>query len=172
MRTIATRVVSSLFLVALLVVALPTSLGGATTYVVVTGNSMEPTLHTGDLAILRTSADYGVGEVVAFRTSAGNVIHRIVDTLEDATYVLRGDNRVTTDQWHPSNREVLGTHQMTIPHLGKLLVWLRQPSVFGVLVALLALGWLLHAGDGRGLRALRRRQRVRRVAAATSGEAR
>lgn len=40
----------------------PSTLGGPTTLVQVTGESMEPGMHTGDLAVVRTADNYGDGD--------------------------------------------------------------------------------------------------------------
>ncbi|MCH8920200.1 MAG: S24 family peptidase, partial [Chloroflexi bacterium] len=45
----------------------PTSLGGDVSYVMVRGVSMEPTLHPGELAVMRTQDGYKPGDVVAYR---------------------------------------------------------------------------------------------------------
>src|SRR5437870_3782053 len=60
------------------VIAAPAQLGGLASYVVVTGNSMEPNLHDGDLAIVRLSDRYLPRDIVAYRhPDIGAVIHRI-----------------------------------------------------------------------------------------------
>ena len=43
------------------IVLAPTRLGGQTSYVLVVGNSMEPRLHRGDLAVIREAPDYDAG---------------------------------------------------------------------------------------------------------------
>ena len=74
------------------VVAAPAQLGGLASYVVVTGNSMEPNLHDGDLAIVRLTDRYQPGDVVAYRhPDIGPVIHRI-QTVGNDRFVFQGDN--------------------------------------------------------------------------------
>lgn len=51
----------------------PPLLGGATSYVIVTGRSMQPTLRTGDLVLARSRASgYTVGDVVAYHPPDAN----------------------------------------------------------------------------------------------------
>ena len=76
----------------------PTSLGGPATYIVIRGDSMDPTYATGDLVILERAASYGLGDIVAYRVPAGElgaglaVVHRIVSGTAEAGFTLRGDN--------------------------------------------------------------------------------
>src|SRR5690242_13524376 len=57
----------------------PTRFGGQAAYVIVSGISMEPSFHRGDLAILRQTNDYAIGDVVTYRhPTIGPVIHRII----------------------------------------------------------------------------------------------
>src|SRR4029079_17591415 len=51
----------------------PTSLGGPATYIVIRGDSMDPTYATGDLVILEQAASYGPGDIVAYRVPAGEL---------------------------------------------------------------------------------------------------
>src|SRR5258705_12620813 len=62
----------------------PIGFGGSTGYALVVGSSMEPRIQRGDLVLVRQSAGYGVGDVVAYRSAVlgRTVLHRIV---------LRGD---------------------------------------------------------------------------------
>ena len=50
----------------------PTSLGGPATYIVIRGDSMDPTYATGDLVILEQADSYGPGDIVAYRVPAGS----------------------------------------------------------------------------------------------------
>lgn len=68
----------------------PTQLGGPATYVVVSGDSMEPTLSDGDLVILKAQDAYSVGDIATFAVPEGEpgagtlVIHLLVDVEGDA----------------------------------------------------------------------------------------
>ena len=57
----------------------PPGLGGGTSYSVIRGTSMRPLVRNGDLALVRSSAHYEVGDVVLYRSPAlgSAVLHRI-----------------------------------------------------------------------------------------------
>src|SRR5213592_2340237 len=60
-------------LAVLLWLALPQGLGGRAGWVLVSGTSMLPHLHTGDLVLARHRSSYHVGEVIAYRVPEGQV---------------------------------------------------------------------------------------------------
>ena len=91
-----TAVVAVATLVGAAVLALPVALGGNTTYTIVAGHSMEPSLESGDLVITRRQASYDVGDVVVYEIPEGSpgagvkVIHRIVADSADGVFRLAG----------------------------------------------------------------------------------
>ena len=62
----------------------PQSLGGRAAYVLVSGKSMLPRYHTGDLVLVEKQPSYHVGQLIAYRVPKGDpmagaqVIHRII----------------------------------------------------------------------------------------------
>lgn len=135
-----------LALLVLVLVFRPTSLGGFTSYIFVSGVSMEPTMHTGDLAILVPADTYRVGDIVAYHPAqapTGTIIHRITGGDAASGFVIRGDNRTTDDFDRPMPSELLGRSVVCIPSAGWLLETIRNPIVLGAIAALLAvfLAW-------------------------------
>jgi signal peptidase I len=116
----------------------PTQLGGAVTYVIVDGNSMEPKFHLGDLVILRTQPAYQVGDAVTYQNAelGRYVFHRIVSMNLDR-FVLQGDNNSWLDTYHPNQDEIIGKLWVHIPKLGKAIEWVRAPFHMALTVALL-----------------------------------
>jgi signal peptidase I len=114
---------------------LPTELGGSTTYVTTHGNSMEPDFRTGDLAILRPSASYGMGDVVAYDSAelGTTVMHRIIDR-DDHRFITRGDNNSWIDPDEPTSEDMLGELWFSIPQGGKALAAMRSPWVLSAIV--------------------------------------
>ncbi len=128
-----------LLVVAWLVVG-PAQLGGATTYVTTHGISMQPRLHTGDLALVRPAAEYRVGDVVAYRSTVLRrvVLHRIIARDGDR-YVFKGDNNNFVDPIHPPRSELIGRMWLRVPRGGAILSWLRIPAIAALLCGSLAL---------------------------------
>jgi signal peptidase I len=114
----------------------PGFLGGSTSYVVVSGTSMQPTLHDHDVVVVRRHDRYDVGDVIAYRPPGGEgyVIHRIVGGSAEDGYVTQGDNRETADSWHPAPGDIAGSHVVTVPRLGAVLDWFAQRFVLGLAV--------------------------------------
>src|ERR1700757_3061859 len=98
-RSVAFIAAQVAFVGALLWFCLPQALGGRAGWVLVSGTSMLPHLHTGDLVLVEHRSSYHVGEVVAYRVPEGPVgaghvvIHRIVGGNSRAGWKMKGDNR-------------------------------------------------------------------------------
>ncbi len=89
---------------------------------VVTGVSMEPTLHTGDLVIVRPvdTDDLKLGDIVRFAVGSTPVMHRITEiqeTTNGRVFVTQGDNNNTPDD-PLLEGQIEGEIILTIPKLG------------------------------------------------------
>ena len=94
---------------------------------------MEPALHGGDLVVARRQDTYHPGDVIAFRTEGGNVIHRIVGGSAEEGFITQGDNRDGFDPWRPTSKDILGKMWVRIPGAGRVVVLLRSPMVLAAL---------------------------------------
>jgi signal peptidase len=119
----------------------PLALGGPASYIVVNGISMEPTLYTGDLAVLQRQAGYAQGDIVGFLVDNRVVIHRIIGGSAEAGYVMQGDNKPAPDMWQPRPPEILGRMRFHIPKAGQWLANLRQPHLLLGLGLAAILSW-------------------------------
>ncbi len=119
---------------ALVVVFAPTGVGGAASYVIVSGDSMTPTFSDGDLVVVR-SGDYVLGDVVAFDVGKGLVIHRIVGGSDADGFIVQGDNKTQPDLWHPTEDDVVGKEFVVLPGAGRLVLRVNgSPALFGVMI--------------------------------------
>lgn len=124
------RAVGAVVLAAWAVLFAPAALGGSAGYVVVVGQSMEPTLRSGDLVVTRSASEYAPGDVVAFESGSGLVIHRIVGGSAEEGFVMQGDNRSTADIWRPTPEEIVGRSWLRIPSGGRAMTMVRSPLLF------------------------------------------
>ncbi len=137
-------VVAAIAVVVLVVFFLPARLGGDMYYVMLTGPSMEPHFHLGDLVLVRRAAFYQPGDVVLYRhPRIGFVFHRIVGFDEQGRFRLKGDNNDWEDPYHPAADEVLGRFVVRVPYVGKALQKVRSPGMIAALVVLIAVLLLL-----------------------------
>jgi len=133
----------------------PGFLGGPASYLIVSGTSMEPTLHDGDLVLLRKQGSYSKGDIVGFQVEGGRVIHRIVDETAEG-FVTRGDNKDGVDPWQPTADDTVGRLWFSIPGGGRFIYLLRQPLVLGALAASVAVFVVLGSEQkGKGRRGQR-----------------
>ncbi len=122
----------------------PAQVGGATSYAVIVGSSMEPSLTRGDLVLVRPQARYEPGDVVLYEDPqlGSKVMHRIA-RVDGDRYVLKGDNNDYLDSAQPTADQVVGALWVTVPGAGRITTWLREPLHAALLVGiatLLALG--------------------------------
>lgn len=158
LRSLAT----SILFLGLLALLWPTSLGGRVDYVMVSGTSMEPGMHTGDLVVLRRTGDYEVGDVVSFVVPAGEpgagiqVIHRIVEGDSSGRFTLQGDNKADMDRWRPTRSDIVGERYLLVPDGGRVLLLLQRPLVLSAVAAAVTFGWVLRPRSASSRRPARR----------------
>ena len=145
---------------------LPQSLGGRADWVMVSGTSMLPRLHTGDLVLVEHRSDYHVGEVVAYRVPKHEigdghvVIHRIIGGNGTTGWRMQGDNRTAPDLWYPTNHDVIGAKELRIPDAWSVLRVFHMPVLLALFAAFGAFFWIAFseggeadaAGEGDGAR--------------------
>jgi signal peptidase I len=133
---VALTAATLVLIVAWAVVLRPQFLGGPAAYVIVSGESMEPTLADGDFVFAKRQSSYRVGDVVVYRVPKGDlgagalVIHRIVGGSAGASYLTKGDNREGRDLWRPRAQDAVGSVSLTVPGAGRVFAFLRTPSVW------------------------------------------
>jgi signal peptidase len=131
----------------------PQGLGGPAGFVLVSGKSMLPTMHTGDLVIVHKRDRYRVGDVIAYHVpkpdpaAGAQVIHRIVGGSAEKGFVVQGDNRTAPDIWHPKPDDVIGSEWVHIPRAGRLIVFIHTPLFIAALAAFAVVLWILYSDD-------------------------
>jgi signal peptidase I len=133
----------------------PQSLGGKAAYVLVSGKSMLPRYHTGDLVLVEQQPSYHVGQLIAYRVPKGDpmagaqVIHRIIGGDAKHGFIVKGDNRTAPDVWHPKPGDIVGAKALRIPNAVLILQFLRSPIFLGLLAACFVFVRVLLPGDAK-----------------------
>lgn len=126
---------------AALSLVVPILRGEPSRLVIVSGQSMDPTFHTGDLVLVWPDTDYRVGDVAPYRVPEGEpgagglVIHRIVGGDGRSGFVMQGDNNAAPDIWMPRSEDIIGRKVILVPRIGEVMAWARQPAVLAAIVA-------------------------------------
>jgi signal peptidase I len=118
----------------------PTVVGGPASYVIVDGESMEPTYSDGDLVIAYQRGTYEVGDNIVYDApidSQFNVIHRIIEPTEGG-WITQGDNMERPDGWIAPHDEIHGAALFHIPNGGAIVGFVRTPAALAGLLA----GWV------------------------------
>jgi signal peptidase len=122
----------------------PANLGGCTTLTIVSGHSMDPTYHTGDLVLSRCG-EPEVGDVIVYQpesTGGARIIHRVIGGDAAAGWEMQGDNNDFVDPFTPRGEEVVGVARLHVPRIGLLGAAMTSPVIWLSLIAL-ALALLL-----------------------------
>ncbi len=132
---------------------------GPVQLIIVSGKSMEPGMHTGDLAVLYRRDSYHRGDVVAYRSgrapgesrdgTGAFVIHRIRAGNGADGFMVRGDNNPADDPWQPTREDVAGEMLFHVPNIGWAVQWLGQPVHLGALLASLVITMMLASDPDR-----------------------
>ena len=114
---------------------------GRVHYVVTNGVSMNPVYYEGDLVLVEPADQYGIGDIVAYRSESQGltVLHRIVAGDEHG-WETKGDNNASTDPDQPSSDDIIGRAFLHIPKAGVLIASPLARIGFAMVVALIVYG--------------------------------
>jgi signal peptidase len=123
----------------------PSTLGGASTFVIVAGHSMEPAYVSGDLVVARKGVP-AVGDTVIYVPAGyphARVVHQIVGGDGVTGWDMKGINNSWHDPWTPTNAEVVGIVNTRIPNAGVLTSIVISPLLWAgvIFVAIGLLVW-------------------------------
>ncbi len=109
---------------------------GAWRILSVLSGSMEPTLHTGSVVIIQPTDTYEIGDVITFQQAStdskntGSITHRIIKKQRvngTDIFQTKGDANNAADVLPISQGNILGKVKGTVPILGYILEFLRNP---------------------------------------------
>ncbi len=107
-----------LFIIAFLAFQLvATMLGTSSPMFSVVSESMEPTLHVGDMVIIQKSDTYNVGDIVVYMYGSKPIIHRIIE-IKNGDYIIKGDNNPASDPYPVKKSQIVGKSIAVLPLAG------------------------------------------------------
>ncbi len=112
---------------------------------IVRSGSMEPSIKTGSIVVVKPSDEYNVGDVITFSSGGRNAIpttHRIMEIKEEngqKVFVTKGDANDSIDLSEVKERHVIGRILFDIPYVGYAIATAQKPIGFIFLIAIPAL---------------------------------
>ncbi len=138
--------VAIVLIIGVLLAASYFQLTGSYEFKVVKSGSMEPAIKVGSLVLIKPATSYREGEVVTYGRDTKSEIpttHRIIASRAEGGqvfYTVKGDANGEPDPREIQVKEIVGKVLLTVPWLGYLLDFARQPLGFVLLIAVPALG--------------------------------
>ncbi|MEK9663804.1 MAG: signal peptidase I [Candidatus Nanopelagicales bacterium] len=144
----ASGLFTAVFVFSIGILAWPATLGGKATWVSVSGTSMEPNYHTGDLVLAWNDQGWQLGDVILYGiqgSTDGLIVHRLVSGNAQDGWYAQGDNKPRIDPWRISNDAIGGREILHVPNAGTALTWVRSPQVLAIICGLLVF-WAVLTG--------------------------
>lgn len=107
----------------------------------VQSGSMEPSIMTGDIIIIKSNNQYNINDVITFEdTQNRRVTHRIIDN-NDNKIITKGDANKSKDSEKINKSQIIGKVVFVIPKLGYLVSFGK--SFWGLLFFIIVPGILI-----------------------------
>lgn len=111
----------------------------------VQSGSMEPSIMTGDVIIVKSDLNYKKLNVVTFKDSQNRIVtHRIID-IKDDLFITKGDANRSVDNGTTHFNKVIGKVVFILPKLGFLVVFSK--SLPGLMIFILIPATLIFVGE-------------------------
>ncbi|MCH7604785.1 signal peptidase I [Patescibacteria group bacterium] len=107
---------------------------------VVQSGSMEPSIKTGGLVVIKPAAEYNVGDVITFGTGTRKetaITHRIYEKEVDngrISYVTKGDANDSSDSNKVLKEDVIGKVLFSVPFFGYVVDFAKKPMGFALII--------------------------------------
>lgn len=137
--------VAIVIFVAVVILASVLPIPGKLELKIVQSGSMEPTIKTGSLVVIKPADSYKVGDIITFGKDTKTEVpttHRIVaDRVESGVmiYSTKGDANEDKDTREVRQNEIIGKTLFSVPYLGYIMDFAKQPLGFILLIGLPAL---------------------------------
>lgn len=108
----------------------------------VLSGSMEPTLHTGSVIIVKPISNYKIGDVITFGPNTKTqtpVTHRISDMRVvdgNIIYITKGDANDSPDIREIQKKDIIGKVLFSVPFAGYAVDFAKKPFGFVLIIAI------------------------------------
>ena len=132
--------IAALATLGLLLVAALFPIDGNIQIKIVKSGSMEPTIRTGSIVVVKPEASYTKGDIITFGPDTKKevpITHRIVEIKGEGAnmrFVTKGDANEDTDMKEIARNAVVGKALFSIPYLGYVIDFARKPIGFFLLI--------------------------------------
>ena len=104
---------------------------------VVSSYSMDPTLHVGDLIVIKGESTYNKGDIIVFSQEGKLIVHRIYSKTSSVFYT-KGDSNPCPDPWKLNLSDIKGRVILVIPFAGLFtLVYAKSPILMIMIILFL-----------------------------------
>ena len=109
-------------------------------FLTVQSGSMNPTIRTGSVVMIKPMDDYKIGDVITFGKITrikSPTTHRIYDikVVEDeVSYVTKGDANNAPDLREIPKREIIGKVLFSVPYVGYAVDFAKKPLGFALII--------------------------------------
>lgn len=139
-KTIYYIVLTGLIAIALLFIVSVFPVTGNIKLMTVLSGSMEPKIHTGSIVVVKSVADYKVGDIITFGQNTKTEVpttHRIAEVKVEngeMVYKTKGDANNGEDNKEVSRKDIIGKVYFSLPYLGYAIDFVKKP--FGLMIVI------------------------------------
>ncbi|MCK9401661.1 MAG: signal peptidase I [Bacteroidales bacterium] len=106
----------------------------------VLSGSMEPSIHTGSIVVVKPSSEYKVGDVITFgrisktQTPTTHRIHEMKVVGGETIYITKGDANNAPDTKEITGKDIVGKVLFTAPYVGYAVNTAKKPFGFMLII--------------------------------------
>lgn len=141
-KTIYYLIIAVVVFIALLIIISAFPITGNIKMFTVLSGSMEPTIHTGSVVVIKPVSSYQVGDIITFGKNTKTELpttHRIsaVKAIEgNMVYKTKGDANNSEDTTETPQKEILGKTLFSIPWLGYVVDFVKKPMGLMIVIVI------------------------------------
>ena len=104
----------------------------------VRSGSMEPTIMTGDVIVIKTFPQYQKNDVITYKEGGERIVtHRIIEETKEngqTAFITKGDANRSIDNDTVAPNQIIGKVMLMIPKMGFLVSFSQTPMGFATLI--------------------------------------